>query len=358
MLHQRYRYDKRPILKLNALQLENREIVDKKVLEGSYPFEQVNCAVCDKQDFEPLAEKDRYGLKMSIVICKSCGLVQTNPRMTQEAYNVFYNTEYRPLYVGKDKPTGDFFKRQYEKGQSIYQVLSNNGCLNFKKEQPFVLEVGCGAGGILQYFKEKGFKVKGIDLGESYINYGIKEKGLDLETGFLKDLKLEAVPDLVIYSHVVEHLLDPNEELALVYKLLPANAHLYIEVPGIRNLEKPYKHDFLLYLQNAHTYHYSNTSLDNLLKRNGFNKVMSTDFVRGIYQKSATELEQNFENDYQSTMQYLEQLEKDRSRFPMYPYSVSPYWIKTEIKNVILKTFDKLGLRPYTRKLRMMLSGK
>ena len=36
-------------------------------------------------DIEKLSEKDRYGLFMPVVICKKCGLVQTNPHMTEDS---------------------------------------------------------------------------------------------------------------------------------------------------------------------------------------------------------------------------------------------------------------------------------
>ena len=358
MLHSRFQNDKVPTLKLNELQIRNRDLVEEKIEQGSYEFESIDCAICDSNGFETLAQKDRYGLNMTTVICQNCGLVQTNPRMTQASYNSFYNEEYRPLYVGKDKPTTLFFQRQYERGQVMYQFLKDNNALNFDKAQPFVLEIGCGAGGILQFFKEQGFKVKGIDLGASYVDYGVKEKGLDLETGFLKDLKLDEQPDLVVYSHVVEHLLDPSEEMSLVRKVLSPRGYLYIEVPGIRNLKKPYKHDLLRYLQNAHTYHFTKVSLDNLLQRNGYDLVVSTEFVKGIYKPAQIELNRSFKNDFAETMGYLTKLEEERSAFPFYPYSKSPYWIKTGLKNVVLSTLESIGVRKYIRRFRLMLSGK
>lgn len=348
MLHPRFKNDKRATLKLNNLQIANRDEVNKKVENSLYQFEKVNCAVCDTSVFESLAEKDRYGLQMSIVMCKDCGLVQTNPRMTQESYNEFYNTEYRPLYVGTDKPTSHFFQRQYEKGKSIYNFLNQNGCLNFENDKPFVLEIGCGAGGILQYFKERGFDVKGIDLGASYIKYGI-EKGLDLETGFLKDLKIDRQPDLVIYSHVVEHLLDPNEEMSLVASLISPSSCLYIEVPGLRNLERPYKYDFLRYLQNAHTYHFTAISLSNLLKKNGFTEVISTEFVRSIFRKKLNKESISIENDFEKTKKYLSDLEDERKKLPFYPYTRDSYWIKQDLKNIVLTFLNKTGLRNHLR---------
>ncbi len=93
--------------------------------EGIYSFEDVPCCVCGGRDFEPLSEKDRYGLYMPVVICRDCGLIQTNPRMTQESYNQFYELEYRKLYVGKGAQADidDFFKSEHKRGGISTSIL-------------------------------------------------------------------------------------------------------------------------------------------------------------------------------------------------------------------------------------------
>ena len=152
MLGERYRNDSKPLLKLNELQLQMKSQIEQKIADGVYEFESVPCCVCDGQNFELLAEKDRYGLYAPVVVCKDCGLVQTNPRMSQSAYNEFYNVEYRKLYRGTEGPSESFFDQQRKQGREIFNYLKANGFLTVPEEVS-VLEVGCGAGGILHYFK-------------------------------------------------------------------------------------------------------------------------------------------------------------------------------------------------------------
>jgi len=323
-----------------------------KVADNIYPFQAVPCAICQKNQFETISKKDRYGLAMPVVICENCGLVQTNPRMTQGAFEEFYNTEYRKLYVGDAAPSEVFYARQYQRGKSIFNYLKQQQLLPSKQESPFVLEVGCGAGGILAYFKEQGFRVKGIDLGAQYINYGKEQKGLDLEIGFLKDLDLKEKPDLVIYAHVVEHLLEPNEEVQLVRSILKEDGLLYIEVPGIRNLSFNYRSNFLRYLQNAHTYHFSLESLQQLVEKNGFALIDGNQEVKSIFKKSAATNSTEGPSDYKRTMDYLKNLEQNRERLPFYPYLANKALIKEDLKIAILNMLDQLGIRKYLRKLR------
>lgn len=122
MLSLRYDNDGKAQLKLNELQLRMKQQVEKKVKDGTYEFEEVPCPVCDGHSFEFLAKKDRYGLYMPVVICRDCGLIQTNPRMNQIAYNEFYNAEYRKLYGGKETPTDIFFRANTTRGVAYFSI--------------------------------------------------------------------------------------------------------------------------------------------------------------------------------------------------------------------------------------------
>ena len=268
-------------VKLNGLQAQMKRQVDRKVESGVYRFETVPCAVCQGNTFEPIAEQDRYGLHFSVVICHNCGLVQTNPRMTQESYDEFYNAEYRPLYEGTAKPTTASFALQYERGKQIFHSVAR--FFTNPPEDYFVLEVGCGSGGVVKYFQEQGCAVKGIDLGEEYLLQGRNEYGLDLTPGALADLTLDRRPDLVIYSHVLEHILDPGAELAQVSKHLAPNGLLCIEVPGVRFVQRAYSGDLLRMLQNAHTSHLTLQSLTNLLRGNGFQRLAGDEMIRAVF---------------------------------------------------------------------------
>lgn len=268
-------------VRLNGLQAQMKRQIDRKVEQGRYRFEAVPCAVCQGADFEPIAEQDRYGLRFPVVICRACGLVQTNPRMTQESYNEFYNTEYRRLYEGTAKPSDGSFTLQYERGKHIFHSVAR--FFSAPPQNYFVLEVGCGSGGVIKYFQEQGCRVKGIDLGEEYLAHGRAVYGLDLTAGTLADLSLDGSPDLIIYSHVMEHILDPVEELAQVRRLLAPGGLLSIEVPGLRFVQHAYDGDILRMLQNAHTYHFSLQSLTNLLRVSGFQRLSGDESVRAVF---------------------------------------------------------------------------
>ena len=274
-----------PSISLNALQLQKRDAVNEKVEKGIYGFETVPCASCGSSNGELISERDRYGLFFSVQLCKGCGMVYTSPRMTDASYGAFYDNEYRPLYVGSERASDDFFAEQRNQGRRIYQFLQGAGVV---KDSMKIVEVGCGAGGILDFFRGEGHAVLGIDLGSEYVAYGRDVHGLDLRVCMLQDLALDFVPDLVIYSHVMEHILHPLEEMKNIAKVSGPTTMVYIEVPGLKNIHRSYGMDVMKYYQNAHTYHFTLGSLKHLMEMAGFGLLSGTEYVRSIFTLKAS----------------------------------------------------------------------
>jgi len=340
MLSNRFHNDTVALLDLDELQKDMVKSVTENVRKEAYKFEWLPCPVCDGNDFHPLSEKDRYGLYMPVGICKNCGLTQTNPRMNQESYNQFYNSEYRSLYVGKETAIKGFFNRQYSRGKTIFKYLKGAGAISKPLKELSVLEVGCGAGGILQYFKEQGCKVQGIDLGATYLNYGVENFGLNLKQSSLLDLNLDEKPDVIIYAHVFEHILDLNGELELIKQIAQEQTILYIEVPGLLNIHANYDMDLLSYLQNAHTYHYTKRSLQNVLQKGGFEVLMSDEFVKSISKVvGKVDEELVIDNCLEETVAYLEKMESERGNLLN-----RLGYLKRHTKNALVRAIKKTGI--------------
>ena len=344
MISKRFTFNSTSILKLNSVQFHAKELVERKIKEGKYRFKQIKCPVCASEDHLLIAEKDRYGLPHKTVICKVCGLVFSNPQMMFESYVEFYNTEYRNLYVGSEQATALFFNRQVKKGEKIYKYILDSKTSKLEPGTK-VLEIGCGAGGILYFFKQKGCEVMGIDLGGDYLEYGIKNYGLNLSKGSVEHLDTGFVPDIIIYSHVLEHITDLNSELLHISKILEPDALLYIEVPGIKNIHKNYKMNFLLYLQNAHTFNFSLTSLKNLMFKNQFECIVGNEEVQSIFKKSIIKIDATQVNDYSSVLGYLKKTEKNRL---FYAFSFGN--IKNNILLLLKTVFTFLGIQKFVVK--------
>lgn len=308
ILGTRFDSDGKSVMNLNAYQEAARQKINKRIESGDYVYENVHCIVCDSKSFQTLANKDRCGLKTSIVICTKCGLIQTNPRMTKESLEKFYDSDYRNLYNGENK-AADVFQDAYRRGEIVYNFICSYA--KRKISGKFILDIGCGAGGILSYFKEKNNEILGIDLGTEYLEYG-RNKGLDLRTGsFDKMPELNKKPDIVILSHVVEHLPNPIEQLKELKQYLKEDTLIYIEVPSVNNLTISYHHDFLEYLVNAHTYHFTLRTLSNCCQKAGYVILAGNDVTHSIFRIDA--VSENFVSDYDDVLSFLKHLESSRT---------------------------------------------
>jgi|APSaa5957512535_1039671.scaffolds.fasta_scaffold00525_26 2-polyprenyl-3-methyl-5-hydroxy-6-metoxy-1,4-benzoquinol methylase len=306
MLNSRFKNNGKNIINLNEKQKKFRDLFEEKITKKQYVFENVNCIICNSSNFELLSEKDRYGLSMSVVICKKCGLVQTSPRMNENTIREFYNNEYREIYEKGESVTERSFQAEYDKGKVINNFITN--VTNEKIIKKFVVEIGTGSGGILQFFKDAGNEIFGVDLDSKCIQFG-KNKGLNLDVGTLQKLsEIKKHPDLVIYSHVLEHLSNPIEELKTIKKFLHPSSILYVEVPGLEHLDLSYHQNFLEYLQNAHLYHFTLNSLCNCVKRSGFEIISGNKIIHSLFKIG--KIDETYSNDYQITIKFLQNLEK------------------------------------------------
>ena len=311
MLSKRFKNNGRAIFNLNKLQRDTINQLRKKVEKNIYQFEKIPCCVCNSENFELLSEKDRYGLYSPVVICKDCGLIQQNPRMNQESCNEFYDKEQKKIYGGEDTPTDNYFERQYKKGEKIFRYLKENLAVDLVNLK--ILEIGCSAGGILYYFQQKGNKIQGYDLASDYVEFGRKNYNLNLNVGTIKDISLNYNPDIIIYSHTLEHILNPVKELTQLKKVCDSNGYIYIEVPGVRSLF-PGRMDFLRMLQNAHVYYFTLTTLKNVLKKAGYEFLCGDESIHSIFKPSLLDLKNDYqiENDYKKIMFFLKNVENFR----------------------------------------------
>jgi SAM-dependent methyltransferase len=95
-----------------------------------------------------------------------------------------------------------------------------------------VLEVGSGFGDLLVYLQSRGCEVVGTDLSPAASSRA-REYGIDVRVGTLRALALPAGQfDAIVMNHSLEHVPDPDDELAEVARLLTPAGHLHLAVPN------------------------------------------------------------------------------------------------------------------------------
>lgn len=321
----------------------------KNFREKIYLPQQEPCAACDGTEFVIISKSGRYRIPHDTSICKSCGLVQTNPRMRKEDYIDYYENHYRAL-KGQNNPSDAFFESQIERGRDVFNFIDVEK--NLSSKNSLVIDVGCGAGGMLVPFQEKGCEIIGLDLNEGFIEYG-RKKGLNLVMGTLKDLKPIPKADLIIYSHVMEHISDPNEELKIIKKYLKKNGMLYIAVPGLYHELNNRKRSFMNYLHISHVYHFTLATLSHLLSRHGFKMIKGTEDVCGVFKLDEKAQKQDFTLQ-KSHKEILKDIKKKERKWLSFELSSSPI----RVKRIILEALLELRLLYIVRDLTRLFRKK
>lgn len=99
-----------------------------------------------------------------------------------------------------------------------------------------LLDVGCGAGGYLQAARELGCTAKGLEPSATHATVG-RTLGLDIEQAYFEPgMFPDESFDLVILSHVIEHIYDPQAFLAELYRVVRPGGTLLVITPSADSL--------------------------------------------------------------------------------------------------------------------------
>ncbi|MFT7155071.1 MAG: 2-polyprenyl-3-methyl-5-hydroxy-6-metoxy-1,4-benzoquinol methylase [Parvicella sp.] len=221
-----------------------------------------NCGSDIKQKYSDIQDKTFYSSgKWNLYECSSCKLIQLNPYPSEEIIGQYYETYYTHQ---QDKEFVDRSLQRLERLVFSYSLgyvnavgrtyfdrlrywLIPSGVVNIVEYSLFrvhkdwgsrILDVGCGDGSFLKKMKDLGWMVKGLDFDKKAADFAKKEFGINVQVGDLNDIdpKNEQY-DVIVYSHVFEHLYDLKGELEKCYKLLDKNGRVVALTPNSDSLE-------------------------------------------------------------------------------------------------------------------------
>lgn len=213
------------------------------------------------------------GMLIYLVRCKSCGLMLQSPRLGSEGLSEYYRTIYRTSDDAKHQE--ELFDRGQRRGAYIVDFLREHG---IECRGRTVREVGCGYGGILERFRQEGCTVAGCDMDSKGATFGAK-KNLDIRAGTVEVLLDGTKADIVVLSHVLEHMGEPVCFLDDVKQLLKTDGVIYLEVPGIVNprvIERGYS------AQPGHLCYFSLDTLRKTCERAGYRFVTGNEVVQAL----------------------------------------------------------------------------
>lgn len=238
----------------------------------------VFCPLCEGKSFAPEMSRRWSGLSIYLVRCETCGLMLQSPRLNSEGLLEFYQATYR---ISEDVEHQEIlFNRGQRRGAYIQDFLRDHG---FKYCGSTVREVGCGYGGILERFRQEGCLVAGSDMDRRVSIFGQK-KNLDIRHG-TSDVLLDGTKaDILLLSHILEHIAEPVRFLGDMKPLLKKSGLIYVEVPGVSNprvIERGYA------VQPGHLCYFSLDTLKNACQRAGYRFITGNEMVQALLQPVA-----------------------------------------------------------------------
>lgn len=188
------------------------------------------CPLCGAEASAQFDDRIVRGEKVINRICRNCGLVYQSPRMTLEAMDEYYRTEYIRQHQGQEDVAQEQLDVQAARAEHLLSLVADRK-LAVKQH----LDVGCSTGELMSWVSRAyGCESFGIEPSDDYRKY-CQERGLVVYKS-IDDLR-RAKPakfDLITMAHVLEHLKDASGYLRnLRTEFLSGDGFLLVEVPNL-----------------------------------------------------------------------------------------------------------------------------
>lgn len=226
------------------------------------------CATCDSKNlstvldfgevplagnFPKLKELDDVKIyDLSLMMCKDCGLVQTNSIISPKVL-------FKDYRYSSSVSLSDYFKGVTDTFDKKFNLKNSK-----------ILEIGCNDGVLLKPLKEKGADVLGVDPAENIVKYA-KDKGLNVMCDFFNydfalNHKFKDKFDIIIANNTFAHITDIQSVLKGINYSLKEDGVFIFEVHYLKNLIEMNQWDNIYH---EHMYYYSVTSINNFMSKFG-----------------------------------------------------------------------------------------
>lgn len=159
------------------------------------------------------------------------GFCQTSPYPTDEQLAAYYESEYRE--VRKEEPDEEYIRFMDHRAEmQLDYILQASAKSSFKS----ALDIGCGAGRLLNALGAKCGQVQGYEADKAMAKFALANRTgahIHVVNGLFQPEKSDLRTQLITMSHVLEHVPDPGAFLRLLRSnVLSSDGLIFIEVPN------------------------------------------------------------------------------------------------------------------------------
>jgi len=235
------------------------DLADVVLHGGQAALEEVNCPVCGERQRTGLFEKHGFRYHR----CSDCTHVYVSPRVSGDLqFAIAQHHE-------SDDENNDFLEVQRIFAEPICHLL------RLRSRGTRLLDIGFGRGYVLKQARAYGFETYGVD------SSGALTQALEPVFGWNVCQAIVGVDDIpwgsfdvVVMTHVAEHLGDPVSAMKRIYGRLNPGGLLYVAVPDVDSLQfKIFGKNWDAISPLAHLQYFNNESLSRLLTDSGFERL-------------------------------------------------------------------------------------
>lgn len=224
------------------------------------------CSICLKGiDQFIIRRATAQGNFYSIFFCELCNIGKTFPQPSDDELKRLYGAGIYRSDGGKR------FNFLIEEFVSKFRSRRKNRIKKYKSNGA-ILDVGCGRGTFLEIMKRDGWEVTGTEFDQDVAATISERYSIPVLQGDLNDLHLpESSFDVILLTHVLEHVRSPLQTIRECHRLLKKNGLLVVSCPNIQSLQAmagkaKWFHLDLPY----HLHHFSEKGLKKLIENNFF----------------------------------------------------------------------------------------
>lgn len=229
-----------------------------------------NCQICDNSEFKTAFELKDYFLSQenfSIIQCKNCGFLITNPQPDKDKIGEYYKSEEYVSHSNSRKGLINsiyHFVRNFTLKKKFQMVKS-------LKSKGSILDIGCATGEFLNVFKLDKWTTLGIEPDKDAKKFAVENYNLNIENENHLEKIDENSFDIITMWHVLEHVPNLNKRLETLQRILKDEGNLIIAVPNYKSFDADYYGKFwAAYDVPRHLFHFSQSTMEKLLIKHGF----------------------------------------------------------------------------------------
>ncbi len=229
------------------------------------------CPVCSSKELSAyITTKDYFFTQEEFTLskCDNCNFVFTNPI---------------PKELGKYYETTNYLSHNTSDNGAIGKLYNKLRNINIKRKYKLVssynakgsiLDIGCGTGELLKFFKENNWNVTGVEPNDTARAFTKSNYKIEInEEDKLDQFEANSF-NVITMWHVLEHVPDLNKRINQISNLLKKDGTIFIALPNLDSPDsKKYKKYWSALDVPRHLYHFTQNTFTELISKHNMKLI-------------------------------------------------------------------------------------